>query len=432
MRILISTFGSLGDLHPYLALALEAKRRGHEPILATSARYREKIEAEGIACRPVRPDLPEESDFRAMAARVMDKKSGPEFLFKEVLMPPLRQSYADLLEAAADADCIITHPAAPAGPLAAQRLQKNWFGSVLAPMSLWSVFDPGVPPTMPQLDWLRNLGPLWGMVMRTYGRQLTRHWVQEVDELAHEEGLPTGHAIFEGQFSPHGNLALFSKHYASPQPDWPERTVATGFPFFDRSGYKEVTPSSELSDWRSWLEEGDKPVVATLGSAATFAAGGFWEKVRLSTLDPLSRDFPRLAYRALYISAGDEIVGGQDAISTSPYYQAEQELQLRYAPYSELFPSALCVVHQGGIGTTAQALRAGVPQIVVPFAQDQPDNAARIQRLGVGINGAELPGFAFAQVVANCQPRAARLGQKIRAENGAATACKQLEMWLRA
>ena len=95
-------------------------------------------------------------------------------------------------------------------------------------------------------------------------------------------------------------------------------------------------------------------------------------------------------------------------------------------------------MHQGGVGTTAQALRAGRPMIVVPFAYDQPDNAARVTRLGVArtlrrarCTAKNLAG-ALAAVLAN--PRAAflaaELGARVRAERGAATACDALERTL--
>ncbi len=430
MRILISTFGSLGDIHPYMALALEARRRGHEAIIATSPRYRTKIESEGLQFRPVRPEMPAKSEFEAVATMVMDAKKGPEYLFNNFLIPSLRDNYVDLLEAGVDADIIITHPAALGGPLAARKLEKKWLSSVLAPTSLWSIFDPSVPPTMPHLDKFRVFGPIWGFIMARYGRHITRSWVAAVDELSRDEGLPTGHAIFEGQFSPHGTLALFSPHFGPPQWDWPTNTVATGFCFFDKSGYREDNTESTgplEPNWRRWIADGEKPVVATLGSSAAFVAGDFWQRCRESTLNRAEPDQVQLEYRGLYVTGGAQIVTLEDRIANSPYYDRDHELFLNYAPYSQLFPQALCIVHQGGIGTTAQALRAGVPQIVVPFSQDQPDNAARIQRLGVGLNGRGMDLFPFEELITNCGERAAAMGEKIRRENGPLAACKAME-----
>ena len=414
MKILFSTFGSLGDLHPYLAVALEAKNRGHAPIIATAPKYRAKIEKLGLEFRAVRPDLPSEADFAPLAKRVMNLQDGPRYLFQEVLSPALRDSYADLLAASEDADVLITHPAAMAGPLVAQKLEKKWLSSVLAPISLWSKLDPPVPPTVPHLDFLRALGPIWPTIMFALGRMGTKPWVAEVGKLREEIGVPSlGHPMFEGQFSPFGTLALFSKHFAPPQRDWPKNTTATGFCFYDAQGY-----SNEKDEkWREWIENGEKPIasdgrpiVFTLGSSAVFNAGDFWEN----------------AIEALRYAEERGILVGATTAPASEYV-----LRLEYAAYSDLFPHAKIVVHQGGAGTTAQALRAGVPQIIFPFAHDQPDHAGRLKRLGVGFGlrrrDMEHLGEAIWDLSEVTYQKAAQLGEKIRAENGPRAACEAIE-----
>ncbi len=433
MKILFSTFGSLGDLHPYIAVASEAKARGHEPVIATAAKYRAKIESLGLEFRAVRPDLPSEGDFGPLAKRVMDLKDGPRFLFQDVLSPVLRDSYADLLAASEDADVIITHPAALAGPLVAQKLEKKWLSSVLAPISLWSKFDPPVPPTLPHLDFLRVLGPIWPTIMFALGRRGTAPWVAEVDKLRREIGVPSlGHPMFEGQFSPFGTLALFSRHFAAPQRDWPVNTTATGFCFYDAQGYEKagLTSSSNrlletrleedvspAPHWKKWIEEGEPPIVFTLGSSAVFAAGDFYGLSASIVFDYERRGL---------------LLVGREMQDYPPSQLPPDVLSVDYAPHSEIFPRACLIVHQGGAGTTAQALRAGVPQIIVPFAHDQPDHAARLQRLGVGYieKRRHYPGQAFESHFDNpdfLTQNAQRLGEKIRAENGPLAACEAIE-----
>ncbi|RYG64973.1 glycosyltransferase, partial [bacterium] len=263
MRILFTTFGSLGDLHPYIAIALEAKKRGHEPVFATAAKYRAKVEALGLEFRTVRPDLPPEDEFAPMAKKVMDLKDGPRYLFQDILSPVLRESYADLLEASDGMDLLISHPAVLTCPLVAQKTGKKWMSSCLAPISLWSKSDPPVPPTVPQFDFLRALGPIWPTIMFGLGRAGTKAWVDEVDRLREEVGVPSlGHPMFEGQFSPYGTLALFSRHFAPVQKDWPSNTTATGFCFYDAKGYeKQVAapePVRELS-YQEWVDNGEAP-----------------------------------------------------------------------------------------------------------------------------------------------------------------------------
>ncbi len=413
MTILFSTFGSLGDIHPYLAVAFEAKARGHRPIIATARKYQSKIEGLGLEFRAIRPDLPPESEFGAIAQRVMNLKDGPRYLFEEILNPNLRDSYSDLLAAGADADLIVTHPAVIAGPLVAQKLKKKWLCSVLAPLSLWSRFDPGTPPTLPQLDFLRILGPHYAALMFRFGQIATRKWITEWETLRREIGVPNlGHPMMQGQFSPFGTLALFSRHFARPQRDWPRNTLATGFCFYDAAGFQ----APDALDFRAWISQGEAPIVFTLGSSAVHDAGDFWNQS-----ETLVRGNEE---RAIFLTAG------------TWQSDSEQILALDYAPHSELFPLAKFVVHQGGAGTTAQALRAGVPQIVTPFAHDQPDNARRIEKLGVGF-GCNLKRYlrgGAGQIMESMTDNyetfarpARELGEKIRAENGPRAACEMME-----
>lgn len=410
MTILFSTFGSLGDLHPYLAIALEAKARGHTPIFATAPKYRPKIEALGLKFRAVRPDLPPDDSFSDLAKRVMDLKDGPRYLFEEIINPNLRDSYADLLAASEGADILITHPAVISGPLVAQKTGKKWLSSVLAPISLWSKLDPPTPPTVPHLDFLRNLGPIWPTIMFTLGKIGTKKWISNLEKLRAEIGVPSlGHPMFEGQFSPFGTLALFSPIFAPPQRDWPTKTTATGFCFYDASGMNQK--SSE--DWRSWLEQGEAPLVFTLGSSAVHDAGDFWaESARVTR---------KLGARAIFLTAG------------TWKSDSNEILALDYAPHSEIFPLARLVVHQGGAGTTAQALRAGKPQIVTPYAHDQPDNARRLRGLGVALSTlqGQFSGKAADEIVSRALNldvgRARQIGEKIRLENGPRAACEAIE-----
>jgi len=147
----MATIGSLGDLHPYIALALEMKKRFIEPVIATSNIYRQKIESLGIEFHPLRPDMPEQGtpEYLAMVEGVVDPNRGMEYLFKGMLIPALRDMYEDLSAAIEDADLLVTHPIVLAGPPLAQKSRVPWVSTVLAPASIWSAFDPWVPPNMP-------------------------------------------------------------------------------------------------------------------------------------------------------------------------------------------------------------------------------------------------------------------------------------------
>ncbi|RYG59266.1 glycosyltransferase [bacterium] len=270
--------------------------------------------------------------------------------------------------------------------------------------------------------------------------------------------------MFEGQFSPYGTLALFSRHFAPVQKDWPSNTTATGFCFYDAKGYeKQVVapePVRELSyqewvdngeapadwpvstkadgstyyehpqplkqseDWKEWMNADEPPFVFALGSSAVFDAVKFWQKsvVLSQAVDE----------RAVFLTGGQNPFGTE---ALSPKF-----LELNYAPYSELFPLGKLIVHQGGAGTTAQALRAGVPQLIVPHAHDQPDNAGRISRLGVGrglnlkkYENGESPELIRKMLkdFGTYEVKARQIGESIRAENGPLTACEAMERVVR-
>ena len=172
--------------------------------------------------------------------------------------------------------------------------------------------------------------------------------------------------MLEGQHSPSLVLALFSTAFARPQPDWPPNTVVTGFPFYDRRD-RAGDPAGLDPALVEFLEAGEPPVVFTLGSSAVWVAGDFYsESVKAARA---------AGVRALLL-IGDE----RNRIANLP----EGVAAFDYAPYGELLPRARAVVHQGGIGTTAQGLRAGIPSLVVPFSHDQFDNGSRVARTGAG------------------------------------------------
>src|SRR5579863_10232392 len=133
-RIVLATFGSLGDLHPYMALALGLRDRGHETVIATSEIYREKIEGAGLGFFPVRPDLPRPEKSDALMKKIMDERKGPNVLFKQILMPALKDGYDDLYAATEGADLLIAHTISFASPLVAQKRGLRWVSIALQPV----------------------------------------------------------------------------------------------------------------------------------------------------------------------------------------------------------------------------------------------------------------------------------------------------------
>jgi UDP:flavonoid glycosyltransferase YjiC (YdhE family) len=406
----MATIGSLGDLHPYIALGLEMKKRLIEPVIVTSNIFRQRIESLGIEFYPLRPDFPQEGtpEYIEVMEGVVDPNRGAEYLFKGMLVPAVRDMYQDLSAAIEDADLLITHPIVLAGPPLAQKSGIPWVSTVLAPASLWSAFDPWVPPNMP---WFHKVlkagGPVAARLYMGLVKAMSAPWLKELYSLRAELGLPKGeHPLFEGQFAPDLNLALFSSVLYETQSDWPANTVVTGFPFFDK---KDNAPPD--IDLLRFLGRGPAPIVFTLGSAAVHLAGDFYrESIAAAKL---------LKRRAVLL------VGSEENRPKHPL--PEDIIAVNYAPFGELLPRAAAMVHQGGVGTTGQGLHAGIPMLVVPFAHDQPDNGARVERLGVARNltrqnyKAERVASELKELLGNPgYARTAReVGNRVRAESGA-------------
>ncbi len=360
MRIVLNTFGSFGDIHPYMAIAMELQRRGHTPVIAAMEGYREKILGAGLEFAPVRPDVPPPKEQGTeLVEKIMEPKTGPRFLMDGLVFPAVRDSYEDLLKAVAGADLLVTHPAAPAGPLVGRKIGMPWISTVLAPMSFVSAYDPPVPPFWQWTRKLSVLGPgIMGFLLNTMKNS---YKAKAVTDFRDELGLAdTGNPMFEGQHSPTLVLALFSEVFAKPQPDWPPQTKLTGFCFYD--GHHETQMPPELL---RFLDSGGQPVVFTLGSSAVWVARDFFQQ----SIEAAQR----LGRRAVLL-IGDE--------RNRPHTLPEGVIAVDYAPYQSLLPRACAMVHHGGVGTTSQGLLAGVPTLIVPFAFDQSDNAEHAYRLG--------------------------------------------------
>ncbi|MGH9892108.1 MAG: glycosyltransferase [bacterium] len=233
-RIVLSTFGSLGDVNPYVGVACELKARGHYPVIATTAAYREKIEALGVGFHPVWPDLPSydrPEAVRGMVEQAINPKTGGDYILRTLILPHLRDIYADLLSAVRGADLLVTHPLPLVGPIVAAKTRISWISTVLAPFSLCSAYDPGVLPALPRLHTLLALSPALARGFLRLVKWVLARKLQPIAQLRHEGGLPPGdHPLVEGQHSPAGVLGLFSPVLAAPQPDWPPHTCLTRFP----------------------------------------------------------------------------------------------------------------------------------------------------------------------------------------------------------
>jgi rhamnosyltransferase subunit B len=414
-RILVTTLGSLGDLHPYIALGLGLRDRGHEIVFVTIKDYQAAIEAVGFEFQPLGEELMNVADPE-MVAMMMDRQNGTERVFKDYLMVNLRDNYHHLLAAAKGVDFIVAHEVVFAAPLVAEMLKIDWATGILAPGSFFSAYDPFVLPPYPFVVKFRWMGPKVNRLIRDAAKIVTRNWGDPVRQLRQELGLAPlqGNPIIDAKYSPELVLALFSAVVGAPQPDWPPHTVQTGFPVYDGGNVRSL--SDELEQF---LAAGAPPIVFTLGSAAVVAPGRFFQ-VSIEAAIRLNR-------RAVLL------------IGNNPPPELPPELiAIDYAPYSQIFPRAAAIVHQGGIGTTAQALRSGRPTLIMPYSHDQPDNAARAERLGTSVTISRenytvdraVKALSALLTDPSYGTRAAEIGCIVRSEDGIGLACEAIQSQL--
>jgi UDP:flavonoid glycosyltransferase YjiC (YdhE family) len=330
-----------------------------------------------------------------------------------MLLPELKDTYQDLLSAASNADLLIAGELVYAAPLVAEKLSLRWVSLILSPFSFFSSHDPSVMVNAPNLIHLRRFGASAYRMGLYFGRLVTRHWSKPVRALRCAEGLgPKCDPVFRDKFSSNLVLALFSRCLAQPQRDWPKQTVQPGFLFFEDNNRATNLPPELIN----FLEGGEPPIVFTQGSTAVHNPGHFYE-ISVAAAKRLQR-------RAILIGA-----------SSVPPMNAPDILTVQYAAYSQVFPRAAVNVHQGGSGTTGEALRSGRPMLIVPYGWDQPDNASRVQRLGAGLhigrknytvaNAAEALGKLLQMPsFSDC---AAEVRTRMVAENGLTTACNAIE-----
>lgn len=372
-KVVLATVGSLGDLHPFIALGQALNAHGVNVLIASAPEYRSKVEAAGLRFHSLRPGFEElQHDLgmsRAELARRVVRRS--DFLFRKLVLPYLRPAYEDMMSATVDADLVLSSSLGFGARLAAEKRGIPCIAVVLQPMMFLSAYD---PPVVPGFQWLskvlRELGSVVGPAPTRHALWLLKKAVNTVFGPLHalraDLGLPPAaqDALFDGQFAAPGAIGLYSKLLGDVQPDYPQPSSIVGFASFD----SEEGPSAGLDPkLNEFLDVGVAPLVFTLGSLVVNSPGSFYRE---------SVSASRLLGRRAVLLAGEK--AGELADLISP-----QVFVCPYAPHSLLFPRAAAIVHHGGIGTLAQALRSGRPQLIVPHFADQPDNAARALRLGV-------------------------------------------------
>jgi UDP:flavonoid glycosyltransferase YjiC (YdhE family) len=358
MHVILATVGTDGDVFPHVGLGAVLRARGHQVTLAAPEPYRAGAEAIEIEFCPLVTlaeidRLLSDPDFwRPLRSGVTTARWGG---------PMIQRQYEALASLAKQPGSVcVANPGVLAARLVQEKLGTPTASLLLQPGLIPSNINPPKLPggvTIPA--WFpRPFRPLCWLGLDVFGYALL---APSLNKVRASLGLSPVRRVFRWWLSPELVIGLFPSWYAAPQADWPPQLRLAGFGRFDG------TQSALPEDVRTFCEEGSPPIVFTLGTEMRHASDFFGQAV--AACDALGARGLLLTKHANMIPPG-----------LSPRVR-----HCAFAPFRQLLPLCEAVVHHGGVGTTAAALEAGRPQLVLPLAWDQPDNAARVVALGVGL-----------------------------------------------
>ncbi len=361
MHFLLITLGSRGDINPFIGLGLALKKRGHGVTIITSEIYEKLLVDLGlgfIACTTKEEYLEAIHNPDLYDA----KKSFP--VIAKMLLDPMSGLYEILSRFDPNTTILVATALMLGARIAHEKLHFRLATICLQPQIFWSAEQPAVLPTGSKIFqrlpfFLRKI--LYALGDRFY---IDRALAPGVNRFRFKLGLPKVHNIFSKWiYSPQKVIGLFPEWLTPPRADWPSPLKLPGFLQYDENPEELLAP-----EILKFLAAGEAPLVFTYG---TFMTQGYhFFKTSLEAARKLGR-------RSLILTQHPEQL---------PDLNPEKEMHLSYVPLQKLLPHVAAIVHHGGIGTIAQALAAGVPQLIVPMAYDQPDNAFRLEKLGVSLS----------------------------------------------
>ena len=358
-HFLLCPFGSGGDVFPFIGIGRSLLERGHRVTVVSMDTFEPAIRAAGLGYASV--GSKEDFDRLSKNPVLWQPIKGTHLVFK-MAGEAVRPFFEKLKSLIVPGEPTLIMAA---GTVFGARLVREKLGVPLIvvhlqPAVFISAHD---TPVFFEGRNLMNMLPLWlKRLVLALPNPMDLGAGPAIRRACKEEGVPPPRRVHPDWWhSPDGNVALFPSWFAAPQPDWPEPLLQHTFPMEDLA--REATMSPELL---RFLEAGEKPLVFTPGTANQHGREFFF-----AALDACQR----LGRRAIFATRH---------LPDLPPSLPDTILGLEYVPFSLLLPRAAALIYHGGIGTCSQALAAGIPHLIMAMAHDQPDNANRLRRLGVG------------------------------------------------
>jgi rhamnosyltransferase subunit B len=355
--ILLCTIGSAGDVNPFIGIGQRLVKRGFRVVLITSQYFESQARSAGLEFL----GLGSTEDYQAIIQNpdLWDPDKGFKVFAESVVFPIMGPAYEIISGFDPGETILAAQGQFFAAHIAREKLGFPFITIHLTPAAFRSVHEfPLLPAWMPALLKRGLFNVLDALV-------LDKLFAPNINRFRQSLGLPPVKKIFDRwTHSRQLNLCLFPDWFARPQPDWPPKTRLTGFVYYDKQGAHEGIPDT-VNDF---LNSGSAPIIFTPGTAMKHANQFFLDCIGACQL---------LGRRGILLTQHPEQL---------PDHLPEDIRHFAYLPFSEVLPHAVALVHHGGIGTTAQAIAAGIPQVIRPMAHDQPDNAARVEKLGIGVS----------------------------------------------
>lgn len=359
-HVLLLPYGTAGSIYPFIWLGRLLKQRGHRVTLVTAGRYAGTVAGAGLGFAPVEGD---ELEQMLDNPRMWQGNTGSQLSYRHASRSTegYVQAVEKLIANGYGVDLMLAPMICFGARLLREKLQIPLVTVHLYPMMFVSAHEP--PLALPGFRLLRRMPLFVRKAVLAFPNPLDFFALPAVRACCARHGVRKPWSLWKQWWhSPDGVLALFPEWFAKPLPDWPRNLLQWDFPLEDMAATERLSP--ELN---AFLDAGEAPVLFTAGTGH-FHAHAFFE-----TAVELVR---QLGCRAVFLTRKPEQV--PDNLPPSILVES-------YTPFSLLLPRTRAFVHHGGIGTVAQCLAAGIPQLVVAMSLDQPDNADHVTRLGAGL-----------------------------------------------